>query len=59
MTTALPTLDDVLTFWFDETEPRQWWSRSDAFDRKIAARFGGGKELRSAVTELQRLLYTA
>ena len=26
---------------------------------EIAARFGGGKELRSAVTELQRLLYTA
>ena len=26
---------------------------------EIAARFGGGKQLRSAVTELQRLLYTA
>lgn len=26
---------------------------------EIAQRFGGGKELRSAVTELQRLLYTA
>jgi len=26
---------------------------------EIAARFGGGKELRTAVTELQRLLYTA
>jgi type I restriction enzyme R subunit len=26
---------------------------------EIAGRFGGGKELRSAVTELQRLLYTA
>lgn len=26
---------------------------------EIARRFGGGKELRSAVTELQRLLYTA
>ncbi len=25
----------------------------------IAARFGGGNELRSAVSELQRLLYTA
>jgi len=26
---------------------------------EIASRFGGGKELRGAVTELQRLLYTA
>ena len=26
---------------------------------EIAARFGGGKELRSAVTEQQRLRYTA
>lgn len=40
MTTALPTPEEVLAFWFEETEPRQWWSRSDTFDRQIAARFG-------------------
>ena len=26
---------------------------------EIASRFGGGKQLRGAVSELQRLLYTA
>jgi len=40
MTAALPSPDEVLAFWFDETTPSQWWSRSDTFDQKIAARFG-------------------
>jgi len=34
------TADDVIRFWFDETAPKQWWKRDDAFDRVVAARFG-------------------
>lgn len=29
----------VLTFWFEETEPRQWWRKDDEFDRAIRVRF--------------------
>ena len=31
--------DAILAFWFDEIEPKQWWARSDDFDRLIATRF--------------------
>ncbi len=30
----------ILEFWFDEIEPRQWWQKSDDFDRNISERFG-------------------
>lgn len=30
----------VLDFWFKETPSKQWWSKSDDFDRLIASRFG-------------------
>jgi uncharacterized protein (DUF924 family) len=30
----------VLTFWFEETAPSNWWARSDDFDRLIESRFG-------------------
>jgi uncharacterized protein (DUF924 family) len=30
----------ILEFWFDEIEPRQWWQKSDDFDRSIGERFG-------------------
>lgn len=33
-------LDEVLAFWFDETSPSKWWSKSDTFDQMIATRFG-------------------
>ncbi|MGC3874008.1 DUF924 family protein [Halomonas sp. GXIMD04776] len=29
----------VLHFWFDEATPRQWFSKDNAFDRKITERF--------------------
>jgi len=32
--------DDVLDFWFDPATEPNWWRRSDAFDARIAARFG-------------------
>ncbi|HNQ04342.1 MAG TPA: DUF924 family protein [Thiobacillaceae bacterium] len=30
---------EVLTFWFEETEPRLWWSASPDFDSLIRSRF--------------------
>jgi uncharacterized protein (DUF924 family) len=35
--TARPA--DVLTFWFDEIAPRQWWAAEPAFDAQVRARF--------------------
>lgn len=32
--------DAVLSFWFDETKPYQWYRRDPAFDRHCADRFG-------------------
>lgn len=29
----------VLTFWFDELEPKQWWIKDTALDRLISDRF--------------------
>jgi len=31
--------DDVLTFWFDQTEPAQWWASDPAFDALIRRRY--------------------
>lgn len=31
---------DVIRFWFEEISPRMWWTKDDAFDALIAARFG-------------------
>jgi uncharacterized protein (DUF924 family) len=33
-------IEDVLAFWFEEIEPKQWWKKDAAFDRLIADRFG-------------------
>ncbi len=33
-------IDEVLHFWFTETEPARWWTADPAFDAAIAARFG-------------------
>ena len=30
---------EILTFWFEEIEPSQWWKKDDEFDALIAARF--------------------
>ncbi|MEM9530503.1 MAG: DUF924 family protein [Pseudomonadota bacterium] len=32
--------DDILKFWFEEIEPKAWWTASDAFDELIRTRFG-------------------
>ena len=31
---------DVLTFWFEESTPKQWFAKDDAFDAAIRERFG-------------------
>ena len=38
--TSLPAPSAVLSFWFEETSPKQWWAKSDEFDRLIESRFG-------------------
>ncbi len=30
---------DVLEFWFEKTEPSQWWKKDDDFDRVIIERY--------------------
>ncbi len=30
---------DVLEFWFEQTEPSQWWKKDDGFDRVIIERY--------------------
>ena len=32
--------EEVLSFWFEEIEPKQWWEKSDEFDSLIESRFG-------------------
>lgn len=40
MTEFRSTAQDVIRFWFEETTPKQWFSKSDAFDAAISERFG-------------------
>lgn len=30
---------EILSFWFEEIDPSQWWKKDDAFDQLIRARF--------------------
>jgi uncharacterized protein (DUF924 family) len=30
---------EILRFWFEEIDPAKWWSKDDAFDQLIRARF--------------------
>ncbi len=36
---SLPSPDEVLRFWFEETQPAQWWQADPAFDARIGQRF--------------------
>jgi len=40
MATMLQQPQNVLTFWFEEIAPQQWWMKSPDFDQLIAHRFG-------------------
>lgn len=35
------TKAEILHFWFEETEPRQWFQKNDAFDQHVIERFLG------------------
>lgn len=37
---TMPTIDEVLRFWFEELAPAQWWRADTALDARIAERFG-------------------
>ena len=37
---TLPTHDDVLKFWFEESSPQQWFKKDELFDKTIQDRFG-------------------
>ena len=41
MTLPKSWVDDVLTFWFTETKPEQWFAKSDALDAEVRRRFLG------------------
>ncbi|QQE66233.1 membrane protein [Leptolyngbya sp. BL0902] len=32
-------MDDVLTFWFKDLQPQQWWAADPAFDAQLRERF--------------------
>jgi uncharacterized protein (DUF924 family) len=36
----LPLPEEILQFWFDELDPKQWWVKDPAIDARIAERFG-------------------
>lgn len=38
---SLSKADDVLTFWFEDSGPADWFKKDDDFDRLISTRFGG------------------
>ena len=40
MNSVQQTPDDILSFWFEEITPKQWWTSSDDLDREIESRFG-------------------
>ena len=33
------SIDEILHFWFEELDPKDWWRKDDALDATIAARF--------------------
>lgn len=37
---AMVPYQPVLTFWFEECTPKQWFQKDSAFDKEIKDRFG-------------------
>ena len=33
--------EDIIRFWFEETEPAQWWKKDPAFDQIVQQRYAG------------------
>ena len=36
----IATVKDILHFWFEESTPKEWFTKSDEFDAQIKTRFG-------------------
>lgn len=51
------TADDIINFWFEETQPKQWWIKDPTFDKEIKSRFAGIYKT-AAVGELVNWRYT-
>lgn len=39
MNQELPQPSTIISFWFEEIEPRQWWIKDKAFDEQLRTRF--------------------
>lgn len=39
MTSHIPMPEEVLQFWFEEIDPRQWWVADGDFDARVRSRF--------------------
>ncbi len=48
MTPTPITADDILSFWFEETDPKHWYQASHAFDAMIRRRFARTIEAEAA-----------
>jgi uncharacterized protein (DUF924 family) len=35
------SVEDILRFWFEELDPKDWWRKDDAIDEAIVTHFGG------------------
>jgi uncharacterized protein (DUF924 family) len=63
MSNARPGIgaEAVLNFWFNESKPRQWFRRSDAFDAVVRDRFGALTEQACAggLGNIERIYFLA
>ena len=41
----MATVEDILHFWFEESTPKEWFTKSDEFDAQIKTRFGADYEI--------------
>ncbi len=50
------TAEDIIHFWFEEIEPKQWWVKDSVLDKEIKSRFHGIYK-KAAVGELVNWRY--
>ena len=44
----MATVEDILHFWFEESTPKEWFTKSDEFDAQIKTRFGADYDIAAA-----------
>ena len=42
---------EIITFWFEEIDPKSWFKKDDAFDQTLMSRFGD-LHARAEISEL-------